>query len=248
MHRIAIVSSVIAACFLCGSAQAATPSFVCTKAKTWVETTVCGSDRLSELDLQLAVAYARLLKVVSGEGRKTLEAEQRTWWSSRNDCRKAASPVACLEGRYERQIAALESRPDYPGETVAKNIELPPEPIANAGRGWTRELSKYQKALRACREESSVAVSKVLVAWTTGDDEASVGARLVDWNLKEWVCVAHVDGHKVFRFEARDPQEQLPPSGPVYHLAAKAPPGCKAATQVLDVNGKAAGWISEADC
>ena len=248
MHRFAIVPSVIAALSAGVVAHAATPSFVCTKAKTWVETTVCASDHLSELDLKLAVAYARVLKVVSGPGRKTLEAEQRTWWASRNDCRKASEPIACLEVRYERQIAALESRPDYPGATVAKNIELPPEPIANAGRGWTRELSKYQKALRACREESTVAVGKVLVAWPTGDDEASVGARLVDWNLKEWVCIAHADGHKVFRFEARDPQEVLPPSGPVYHLAARAPPGCKTATQVLDVTGKAAGWISEADC
>lgn len=248
MHRIAVVASVIATWFACGMAEAATPSFVCTKAKSWVEVTVCGSDRLSELDLQLAVAYARVLKVVSGPGRKSLEAEQRAWWASRNDCRKASEPIACLEGRYERQITALESRPDYPGEAVAKNVELPPESIANAGRGWTRELSKYQRALRACREEAAVAIGKILVVWPTGDDDASVGTRLVDWNLKEWVCVAHIDGHKVFRFEARDPSEELPPSGPVYHLGAKAPPGCKAATQVLDVNGKAAGWISEADC
>jgi uncharacterized protein len=237
----------LALALACGAAEAATPSFVCSKATSWVEKTICGSDRLSELDLKLAVAYARTLKVQSGPGRKALEAEQRAWWSSRNECRKASDPVACLEGRYERQITALESRPDYPGETAAKNIDLPPESLASAGRGWTRELSKYQRALRACREESSVAISKILVAWPIGEEE-SVGARLVDWNLKEWVCVAHVDGHKVFRFDVRDPAEQLPDSGPVYHLGEKAPPGCKSATQVLDVNGKPTGWISEADC
>lgn len=230
-----------------GVAHAATPSFLCSKATTWVEKTVCASERLSELDLQLAVAYSRMLKVLSGQGRKSLEEEQRAWWASRNECRKASDPPACLEGRYEGQITALESRPDYPGEAVAKNVELPPESIAAAGRGWTRELSKYQRALRACREESSVKIGKILVVWTA-EEEGSIGARLVDWNLKEWVCVARIEGHKVIRFEARDPSEQLPPSGPVYHLGSKAPPGCKNATQVLDVSGKPAGWISEADC
>lgn len=231
---------------LATAAAAATPSFVCTKAATWVEKTICGSDRLSELDLQLAVAYSRMLKVLSGEGRKSLDAEQRAWWSGRNECRKAADPAGCLEGRYERQIAALESRPDYPGEAVAKNVELPPESIALAGQGWTRELSRYQRALRACREESTVAIGKILVAWPA--EEGSIGARLVDWNLKEWVCIARTEGHKVIRFEARDPAEELPPAGPVYHLGAKVPTRCKSATQVLDVNGKPAGWISDADC
>jgi uncharacterized protein len=230
-----------------GGVEAATPSFLCSKATTWVEKTICGSERLSELDLALAVAYARTLKVQTGQGRKSLEAEQRAWWSTRNECRKASDPKGCLENRYESQIAALESRPDYPGEATAKNVDMPPELITTAGRGWTRQLSKYQRALRACREESSVAIGKILVAWPLGEEQ-SVGARLVDWNLKEWVCVAHIEGHKVYRFEARDPAEQLPASGPVFHFGADIPPGCKTATQVLDVNGKPAGWISDADC
>jgi len=245
MYRTTI--AVLAFALACGGAAAGTASFQCSKAKSWVEKTVCGSDRLSGLDLDLAVAYARTLKVLSGQGRKSLGSEQRAWWARRNECRKASDPAACLEARYEGRITALESRPEYPGETVARNVELPAESIAEAGHGWTRELSKYQPALRACREEAPVAIRKILVAWSTGE-EGSIGARLVDWNLKEWICIAHLGGHKVFRFEARDPSEQLPPSGPVYHVGAKAPPGCKTATQVLDVNGKPAGWISEADC
>lgn len=237
----------LAIVFGCGSVQAATPSFLCSKATTWVEKTICSSERLSELDMKLAVAYARTLKVQTGQGRKSLEAEQRAWWSTRNECRKASDPKGCLENRYESQITALESRPDYPGEATAKNVDLPPELITTAGRGWTRQLSKYQRALRACREESSVAIGKILVAWPLGEEQ-SVGARLVDWNLKEWVCVAHIEGHKVYRFEARDPAEELPASGPVFHLGAEIPPGCKNATQVLDVNGKPAGWISDTDC
>ncbi|MEO8038081.1 MAG: hypothetical protein ABI794_04885 [Betaproteobacteria bacterium] len=239
--------AVVAAVLCCAGATAGTPSFQCSKAKSWVEKTVCSSARLSDLDLGLAVAYARVLKVAGGEGRRSLEAEQRAWWASRSDCRKTSDPAGCLEGRYQRQITTLESRPDYPGEAVAHDVELPPESIAKAGPGWTRELSKYQRALRACNEEAPVAIGKVLVVWPTGEDD-SVGARLVDWNLKEWVCRAHLDGHKVFRFEARDPAEQLPAAGPVYHLGAKMPPGCRTATQVLDVNGRPLGWISGQDC
>ena len=231
-----------------GSVQAATPSFLCAKAKTWVEQTICGSETLSTLDLDLAVAYARMLKVTRGTARKSLEAEQQAWWNRRSECRKHSDPVACLEDRHRHQIAALESRPDYPGDAPAKTIELEPEPITTAGRGWTRDLSRYLRAIRACSEESPVPVGKVLVAWGSAE-AASVFMRLVDWNGKEWVCSAHADGHKVFRFGERDAEDDLPASGPVFHLSgSKAPPNCKAATQVLDANGKAAGWISATDC
>ena len=230
-----------------GAADAATPSFLCTKAKGWMQTTICGSERLSDLDLQLAVAYARMLRVTSGTARRSLQDEQRAWSASRNECREASEPAACLEDRYQHQIAALESRPAYPGERRQIVEELPPDSIAEAGRGWTRELSKYQRAIRACREEAPNPISKALVVWRAGDD-GTIGMRLVDWQQKEWVCMAHADGHKVFDFRVRDPEASLPNAGPVYHLDAKRPPACRAATQVLDVNGRPAGWISDADC
>ena len=230
-----------------GAARAATPSFLCAKAKGWMQATICASERLSDLDLQLAVGYARMLRVTSGTGRRSLEDEQRAWSASRNECRDASAPAACLEDRYQHQIAALESRPDYPGERRRTVTELPPDAIAEAGRGWTRELSKYQRAIRACREEATDPISKALVVWRAGDD-GTIGMRLVDWQRKEWVCMAHADGHKVFDFRARDPDASLPNAGPVYHLDPKRPAGCRAATQVLDVNGRPAGWISDADC
>lgn len=226
---------------------AAQPSFLCAKARSWVEKTVCASAPLSDLDLQLAVAYARMLKVVSGQARATLEDEQRRWWARRDECRKAADPSSCLEERYRHQIVALESRPDYPGEAQARTVELPPESIATAGRGWTRELSRYRRAIAACREESPAPLGKVLAAWP-GAQPDTVTLRVVDWELREYVCTAHAGGHKVVAFAARAEGEALPPAGPVYHLGTKKPAGCPQATQVLDVNGKAAGWISDADC
>lgn len=239
--------SALAVVLLPAATDAATPSFMCAKARGWVQTTICASTRLSDLDLELAVAYARMLRVTSGTARRSLEAEQRAWSASRDECREASDPTACLEGRYEQQIAALESRPAYPGEHRAPVPDLPPEAIANAGHGWTRELSRYQRAIRACREEAPAPVSKALVVWQAGDD-GTLGMRLVDWQRREWVCMAHADGHKVFDFRARDPDVSLPDAGPVYHLDPKRPPGCRAATQVLDINGHPAGWISDADC
>jgi uncharacterized protein len=248
MHRSTRhLTAALALMLACTLAGAATPSFLCSKARTWLEKTICGSERLSALDLQLAVAYARLLKVTRGEERRALEAAQRDWSASRQACRQDLDPVACLEERYVKRIDALETRPDYPGDAPARDVELPPRSIALAGRGWTRDLSKLQRAMRACREEMPAPLAKVLAAWPAGDEE-SYGMRVVDQNGQEWTCIAHMHGHKVFRFEKRDPGEALPDAGPVYHIGPKAPSGCRGAVQVLDVNGKPAGWITETDC
>lgn len=69
----------------------------------------------------------------------------------------------------------------------------------------------------------------------------TVTLRVVDWELREFVFSAHAGGHKVMAFAARGAEDALPAPGPVYHLGAARPSGCTQATQVLDVNGKAAG-------
>jgi len=237
----------VAGLALC-STVAAKPSFLCKKAKSWTEKAVCASSRLSDLDLQLAVARAKLLKSANPQGQKVLDVEQQNWWNALSDCRSASDPVACLTGRYVHRIAALESRPEFPKSGGRRRVDDSIVPIATEGRGWTRDLSRYQRALRACREETPNPVARLMVAWPAGDGE-SVGLHLVDWRMKEYVCIAHIEGHKVFRFEPRAPGEVLPPPGPIYHIGGDAPPtGCPSATQVLDVNGKSVGWISNANC
>lgn len=237
----------LAGLILSGSVAAA-PSFLCKKVKSWTEKTVCASPRLSDLDLQLAVARAKLLKSTSPQGQKVLDAEQQSWWNALADCRSASDPGACLTDRYHHRIAALESRPEFPKAGSRGRVDDTIVPIATQGRGWTRDLSRYQRALRACREETPNPVARVMVAWPSGDGE-SVGLHLVDWQMKEYVCIAHIEGHKVFRFEPRAPGEVLPPPGPVYHIGGETPPaGCPSATQVLDVNGKSVGWISDGNC
>lgn len=244
--QIALAALLLAAA---GPSRAVSPSFLCKHAKAWVEVTVCGSSALAQRDLDLAVVHARLLRSAKATSRTALDREQQQWWASLSACKTAADPVACLAGRYDERIASIKVRPDYPGE--GRQRAAPPSeptPIVRDGRGWTRALSSYQKALRACNEESPAPIGKLLVAWPT-DDPDSVALRVVDWNLKEWVCIAHREGHKVFRYEASDGASGMPAPGPVYHLGGdKPPPRCSGATQVVDVNGKPVGWISDKDC
>lgn len=229
-------------------ASAATPSFVCSQAKTWVEKTICASDRLSELDLKLAVSYARALKGSRNEERKTLESDQKMWWAARETCRKAADAHQCLEERYVGRISAIEGRPDFPGEARAKPVEQPAESIITGGEGWTKDLSAYIKAMRACRAESSAAVQKVLTAWANATDD-SVGFHMVDGNQKHWICVAARGGHKVFSFDAYETSMEVPPPGPVFHISAtNVAPACEGGKEVLDAKGKSVGWITQKDC
>lgn len=228
--------------------QAATPSFVCSQAKSWVEKTICASDTLSALDLKLAVSYARALKVSKGEEKKSLESDQRMWWSARETCRKTPDANKCLEERYQGRIAAIEKRPDFPGESRPKPVEQPAESIVTGGEGWTKDLSSYMKAMRACREESSAAIQKILTAWEVSSDDA-VGFHMVDGNQKHWVCVAARGGHKVFSFDPYETSMETPSPGPVFHISATAvPPACEGGKEVLDSKGKSVGWITPKDC
>lgn len=244
-------AALVGACLAAPStaALAAGPSFLCKQARSWVEKTVCGSEILAQRDLDLAVVQARLLRAARGPARAALDREHQQWWASLGTCRKAADPQACLAARYDERVAAIRARPDYPGDTrPRRSVPAAPTLITKGGEGWTRALSGYMKALRACSEEVPTRVVKLLVAWGTDDPDA-VAMRLRDAEAAEWVCIAHRDGHKVYRFESAEGAPSMPDPGPVYHLGGHAPPpGCPNATQVLDVNGKPVGWISDRDC
>jgi uncharacterized protein len=80
------------------SAQAA--SFDCAKASSFVEKAICSDKQLSSMDDQLA----RLYKAARATGgNAALEAEQKAWLSSRDQCADAA----CLKKAYADRIAAL---------------------------------------------------------------------------------------------------------------------------------------------
>jgi uncharacterized protein YecT (DUF1311 family) len=223
--------------------HAATPSFLCSKAKSWVEKTICASDRLSELDLDLATVYARLLRVTSGETEKTLATEQRRWWGSRDDCRKQAAPVACLETRYVDRIAQLKARPDYTEARPGK-VELAPERLVKVGEGWTKSLGRYLKPIRACMRRAKEPVKVVGVAWDS-DDGQSIGVRMTSRSGFHIVCTAQRDGSDVVGLRDANPFEPLPEEGPLFYPDPSAPPAdaCGKPVQILDEFDAPVGWL-----
>jgi hypothetical protein len=229
------------------AAAGATPSFVCSKAKTWVEKTICASDRLSALDLELATVYARLLRVTSGETERALTAEQRRWWAARDECRREAIPPECLEWRYGNRIGALRNRPDYT-EARPGPVELPAQAIAAAGEGWSRGLSGYVKAIRACLRKAPAPVSRVGNAWEDPEQEQAIALRMAGPAGDTWVCVARRNGSEVLSMRTVNAYEPLPPEGPLFYPDPTAPPAgaCGKPVQVLDEHETAVGWIGPA--
>jgi uncharacterized protein len=230
------------------NATAATPSFLCSKGKSWVEKTICASDRLSDLDMELAGDYARMLKVLSGEGEKAFTAEQRKWWGARGSCQKELDPSGCLEKRYQGRIAELTSRPDYPGDQPRPREEFSESLIKETGKGWSQHTSLYMRAIRACIAKAKPAPRAVLAVWTEEEGEL-VLMRLRGAAGEDLVCTAKKDGTQS-NTRAREPAETLPEAGPVLWLSVGAAPkeACGKPVQVIDTDDAPVGWLSDANC
>jgi uncharacterized protein len=242
--RLAVLAVLLLAA---SNGPAATPSFLCSKAKSWVEKTICANNRLSELDLELASVYARLLRTTSGDAERTLTVEQRRWWASREDCRKDNAPSVCLETRYVARIEALRARPDYT-EARPGPVALPPQAISAAGEGWTRGLSGYLKAIRACLRKASSGVTSVGNAWADPDNENAVVLRLRTGAGDALLCAAQRNGSEVLSLRTVNGYEDVPAEGPLFYPDPSAPPGsaCGKPVQVLDEFEAPAGWVGPA--
>jgi len=230
------------------SASAATPSFLCSKAKSWVEKTICSSERLSELDMDLATDYARMLKVLSGDGEKAFSAEQRKWWAERGTCQKDSNPSRCLEKRYQARIGELTSRADYPGDQPKPREEFSEALIKEAGKGWSQHASQYMKAIRACAAKTKPSPRAVLTVWTEEEGEL-VLMRLRGTAGEDLICTAKKDGTQP-NVRAREPVETLPDAGPVLWLSAGASPkeACGKPVQVIDTDDTPVGWLADGNC
>jgi len=78
-------------------------SFDCGKAVTKVEKTICGSDRLSELDGRLGLLYKKVLE--QSPAPADVKERQRAWINGwRNTCKDSS----CLERAYTDRISELE--------------------------------------------------------------------------------------------------------------------------------------------
>jgi uncharacterized protein len=85
------------------SAARAQPSFDCTAAMLAVEQAICGSARLSTLDLEMSQAYLRV------GGLPGVAAGQRAWLARRNrECGAAGQKQeACLASLYAQRLSEL---------------------------------------------------------------------------------------------------------------------------------------------
>lgn len=229
------------------TATAGTPSFLCSKAKSWLEKTICKSDQLSALDLELAVAYARVLKVLSGGAERSFTAEQNKWWAARNACQKSADPVDCLAQGYEARIVELKGRTDYPGDDPVVREEFTESLIKESGKGWSQSMSLYMRAIRGCIAQSSPRPRAVLSVWP--EDEGERIAMRLRAGTDEYVCAAKKDGTDV-SVRKRDAAESLPGAGPILWLGAASAPkeACGKPVQVLDTDDTPVGWLADANC
>lgn len=229
-------------------ATAGPPSFLCSIGKSWLEKTVCASDRLSALDLELAVAYARSLSAVSGDPLRTLTAQQNKWWGQRAACQKQKDASGCLEDRYISRIDELKNRPDYPGDDRQSREEFSEALIKESGTGWSQNMSGYMKAIRSCVAKSGPRPSAVLTAWTEKEGEW-VAMRLRGKDGQDLLCFAKKDGTQP-RLRAREAVETVPDEGPILWLGmGGAPKGaCGKPVQVLDTDDTPVGWLSSVKC
>jgi uncharacterized protein len=249
LRTCALLFAVLVGLSVSCAASAATPSFLCSKSKTWVEKSICASDRLSELDLELAVARAHMLDVLSGDAQKAFNAEHGKWWANLAQCRKDKDPPSCLEGRYEARISELKSRPDYPGdEPRPREQQFSEALIKEAGKGWSQNMSAYMKAIRACSAKPSPRPRAVLSVWTEEEGDL-VMMRLRGVNGEDVVCFAKRDGTDA-SLRKRDPAETLPEEGPILWLGSGPAPkeACGKPVQVLDTDDTPVGWVADAKC
>ena len=103
-------TAVLAAAGVC--VTAATPagaqSFDCRDSAHRAERAVCGSDRLSALDVQLNALYQRVIAKASGaRGREQVRAYQRDFLAARNACGKDSG---CIADAYQDQISVLSAQ------------------------------------------------------------------------------------------------------------------------------------------
>ncbi|MFN0313806.1 MAG: lysozyme inhibitor LprI family protein [Burkholderiales bacterium] len=228
-------------------AVAGTPSFLCTKATTWIEKTICGSDRLSELDLELAAVYARLLRGTDTGAKRTLESEQRKWWGERAQCQKIADPAVCIEHTYTTRISHLKARPDYPGDVPAA---MAPKIIQDspAVQGWAKNLSEFFKAIKVCAAGPSRPTRSVLSAWMEERGE-TIAMWLQDDEDQNHLCLAAKNGSKLITLRPGAVDEDLPKAGPVLYLGNAEPRGhCANPVRVLDPTGHEFGWLAQVVC
>lgn len=230
------------------AADAATPSFLCSRSNSWIEKTICASDRLAELDLEMAAVFARSLRVSDPTIVRSIQVEQHHWWSERARCQKDADPNACVERIYTERIAALRAHPSYPGDKPMSGGPriIREVAIKDAGQGWSRDLSDYFKAIKLCTSKWKSPIRSVQKAWREGRGE-TISMWLRSQEDEGLICTASKNGQELKLIRPSLEDEEPPLDGPTLIIGAYSGE-CKAAVNVLDPQGNAFGWLLPSAC
>jgi uncharacterized protein YecT (DUF1311 family) len=170
------------------SAQAAGPSFDCSKAGNWAEKTICQNDELAALDAWFTPLYGQVLARVGKDEAESLRARRKTWLASRRECE--ANGVDCLEAIYREFIGQLEWRLSAGASDVdwSKAGRAPASPLSECtGQADVQEclerlLESDEAVLNASEEtahESAVAADQAMQTTHAADRlaEANVAWR-----------------------------------------------------------------------
>lgn len=90
--------------------QASGPSFDCRKARGPIESAVCRSPSLSELDGRLDFVYRDALAGSSSRRAAEIRRDQRDWLEARNACVRERALERCLNRQYMTRIGQLEPK------------------------------------------------------------------------------------------------------------------------------------------
>lgn len=90
--------------------QASGPSFDCRRARGPIESAICRSDSLSELDGRLDFVYRDALDSSSARRAAEIRRDQRAWLNARDGCIRDRALERCLSRQYLRRIGQLEPK------------------------------------------------------------------------------------------------------------------------------------------
>ena len=92
-------------------APASAPSFDCSqKLVSSVEQRICNDGKLAALDRDLAEVFKAASAKATAADAQSLQAAQRAFIKTRNDCWKATDVQGCVETGYRNRIAELQAR------------------------------------------------------------------------------------------------------------------------------------------
>lgn len=156
----------LALLLLTTQAQAATPSFDCSKVEAGsIEQQICQNDALAALDRQLAEVYQAAQNKAVNEQPPMLKSSQRGWIKGRDECWQSDDKPACIRDSYQRRIAELQalyrlveatgpvfySCDDNPAKEVVATFFATEPPTASIEFGDSSSLMFLQPAASGAR-------------------------------------------------------------------------------------------------